>query len=627
MTTAAPVAAPAIFDRFTFAFSENGHYGACLRAWDEDLTLESWILTSEQTQCQVVPDVIVDWKTHVLPLDDGRILLFHTGGSNAAHRHELVLLQPANAGSSLHRLGTIPAPWGGHLLPSPNSDQLAFIITFHDLGYSTIWRLPASGGAAESMMQVAGFLTGGVWLDGAALVLGINQSCAGSPSNGITVDLEQGTWKRIWSVSDTSSDQILLYSPHSKLIIVSSTVSGQQRLGWARLGDPVVHFPETLHRPGYQRQALALDDRGGRLLVHEMTGAISRLLVHTPADDRLEVLPSPPGRVSAPASWVGDLIRFRFSTPTHIPALATLRLSPEPEWSVNGGPELGLQPGGPPVELIKLEGRAGPIEAIIYGGPGWRECEHLVVALHGGPLSAWRFQFEPLLHCLSAHGVAVVAPNYRGSTGYGEEHLRTVIGHWGGPDLDDVLDLGKSLHKDRASRQLAEPIVLGVSYGAFLALLAACLEPSSWSGCIALAPFLSGSRLHSNASVAVQHRIDQLGGRRQIEDDRGPRDVLQACAALSAPLLLVHGARDDTIPVQQSRTLRQRLRELGRTEDVDFDYLEVDTDHVGLVRAESREVNQRVIRFCLTRSRAASPRDGKWIKSPTHRRRSDHGEL
>ncbi|MGH3924502.1 MAG: alpha/beta hydrolase family protein, partial [Pseudonocardiaceae bacterium] len=461
----------------------------------------------------------------------------------------------------------------------------------------------------------------------AALVLGINQTLPGAPCSGITVNLGHGSWKHIWSVSDTSNDQILLYSPHAKLIIVSSTVSGRHRLGWAHVGDPTVHFPETLHRPGYLRQALALDDHGERLLVHEVTGAISRLLIHTPTTDRLELLPSPPGRVSAPASWVGDLIRFRFSTPRHIPTLATVRLGPEPEWSVSGGPELDIRPGGPSAELITLEGRAGPIEAIVYGGPGWRECAHLVVALHGGPLSAWRFEFNPLLHCLSTHGIAVVAPNYRGSTGYGEEHLRAVIGAWGGPDLDDVLDLGRSLRQDRAPRRLAEPIVLGVSYGAFLALLAVCLEPPLWSGCVALAPFLSGTYFHDNANVAVQHRIDQLGGRRQLDDALGPRDVLRACTTLSTPLLLMHGTQDDTIPVQQSRTLRQRLLELGKTENIDFDYLEVDTDHAGLVRAQSRDVNQRVIRFCLARSRTASHCDGKWSKSITHRRRYDHGKL
>ncbi len=613
MTTAATVAAPVIAQRSTFVFSGNGRYGACLRTSAAELTLESWTLTSEQPRCQSVSDFAISWEARLLPLDDGRILLFHTGGRSAAVRHELALLHPQGGSLALQRLGTIPAPWGGHLLPSPNSDQLGFAVALDGLEHSTIWRLPASG-APEPIMQVPGALTGGVWLDGAALVLGINQTCDGSRCSGITVDLSQGTWKRVWSVSDTSSDQILLYNPHSKLLIVSSNASGQPRLGWASLGEPTVHFPEALHRAGYVRHALALDDRGERLLVHEVAGASSRLLIHTPVPDSIETLSTPPGSISAPASWAGEVIRFRFSAPSHPPTLATMRLSslcsqgsqrsqgPQPQWSSSRGHELDIRLGEPPAELVEVEGPAGPIEAIVYGGSDWRQCEHLVVALHGGPLSSWRFEFEPLFHRLSAHGVAVLAPNYRGSTGYGEQHLRAVVGHWGGPDLDDVLHLTRSLQQDRGSRQLPGPVVLGVSYGAFLALLAACQEPALWSGCVAVAPFLSGASFHGSATAAVQARIEQLGGLPEIEDPIGPRDVLRACAELSAPLLLMHGVADETIPVEQSRMLRRRLLELGRTEGVDFDYVELDTDHAGLVRAQPRELIQRVVRFCLTRS-------------------------
>lgn len=607
MTTAASVTAPVISDRSNFVFSGNGHYGVCLKICDADLTLESWTLTAEQARCEAVPDLTVDRGTQVLPLDDGRILLFHTAGQSAAARRELALLRPADDGFAQQSLGAIPAPRGGHLLPSPSSDQLGFVVTLDDRDYSTIWRLPASAAPAEPIMQVPGYLTDGVWLDGAALVLGINQSCAGAPFVGITVDLVQGSWKRIWSVSDTSSDRILLGNSRSKLIVVSSTVSGQQRLGWACLGDPAVHFPDALHRPGYAREALTLDDRGERLLVNEITGATSQLLVYTLLEDRLEVLAGPPGRISSSASWVRDVIRFRFSTPGHIPTLATARIGSESQWSWAGGHQLGIEGDGQQAELITLDGPAGPIEAIVYGGPEWRQCEHLVVALHGGPLSSWRFEFEPLFHCLSAHGIAVVAPNYRGSTGYGEQHLRSVVGNWGGPDLADVLDLGRSLNEDRRAHQLSGPVVLGVSYGAFLALLAACHEPQLWSACVALAPFLSGPRFHDSASDAVRRRIAQLGGLRQIEDVLGPRDVLGACAALSAPLLLVHGIEDETIPVEQSRTLRRRLLELGRTEGVDFDYLEVDSDHAGLVRDRPRELNERVAQFCLARKKSLFP--------------------
>jgi dipeptidyl aminopeptidase/acylaminoacyl peptidase len=98
-----------------------------------------------------------------------------------------------------------------------------------------------------------------------------------------------------------------------------------------------------------------------------------------------------------------------------------------------------------------------------------------------------------------------------------------------------------------------------------------------------------------------------LGGLQQIDDAVGPRDVLRACTSLSAPLLLMHGTRDETIPVQQSRTLRQRLLELGRTEGADFEYVEVDSDHAGLALAESRQLNQRVVRFCLAQKKGLFP--------------------
>lgn len=590
--------------RFNFAFSANNQYGTCLSANDEETTLESWTLGSEEALGQTIPGVVVDEETHALPLDDGQIVLLRTVAKNLSREHELALLQPQEGGLCCESIGAIPSLLGSYLLPSPNSTQLGFVVALH-AEHSTIWRLSASPPCLECVAQTPGSLSGGVWLESDASVLAVNQTCGSYRPNGIAVDVTQGSWKRIWSRSATSSDRIWLGSLQSKIIIVATTTSGEERLGWASLGERTVHFPQTLHRPGYERRPLVLDDRGERLLIHETAGATSRLLVYTLADDSLVPLAIPPGKISSPACWTGNLIRFRFSAPTQPSTLATVRLGTQARWTVSphhhiDGHDIDGHGIAPQAELIEVKGPAGPIEAIVYGGPDWRAAEHLVVALHGGPLSSWHFTYEPLFHRLSTEGVAVLAPNYRGSTGYGPEHLRAVIGNWGGPDLDDVLDLGRSLTKERVSSQLPRPVVLGVSYGAFLALLAACHAPQQWSACVALAPFLSGPRFYDSAHSAVRRRIEQLGGLRGIEDSMGPRDVLQACATLSAPLLLIHGVEDKTIPVTQSRMLRQRLLELGRTESTDFRYVEVDSDHNGLMQRQV--LNQRVVRFCRERS-------------------------
>lgn len=589
-----------VTSRFNFTFSANSQYGTCLSAnEDEEMVLESWALGSEEARGQTIPDVIVDEETRALPLDDGRIVLSHTVARNLPREHELTLLQPRKDGLRREIIGAIPSLLGSYLLPSPSPTQLGFVVALH-AEHSTIWRLLASPLRIERVARVPGSLAGGVWLDSDARVLAVNQTRGSDRPNGIAVDVTQGTWKRIWSRSVTSSDRIWLGSLQSRIVIVATTTSGEERLGWACLGERTVHFPPTLHRPGYERRPLVLDDRGERLLVHEVAGATSRLLVYTLADDSLVPLTIPPGKVSSPACWTGNLIRFRFSAPTQPSTLATIRLGTQARWTLSRNHDSDGPDIAPQVELIELQGPAGPLEAIVYGSPDWRAAEHLVVALHGGPLSSWHFRYEPLFHHLSTEGVAVLAPNYRGSTGYGPEHLRAVIGNWGGPDLDDVLDLGRGLTTERVSRRLPRPVVLGVSYGAFLALLAACHAPQQWSACVALAPFLSGPRFYDSAHVAARRRIEQLGGLRHIKDSMGPRDVLHACATLSAPLLLMHGIEDKTIPVTQSRMLRQRLLELGRTEGTDFEYIEVDSDHDGLI--QRRVLNQRVVRFCLTRS-------------------------
>lgn len=587
-------AMPVFSERFNFAFSENGRHGVCMLRRDGEISLERWALDTEDPSCEAAAGVSVDRETCPLPLDDGRVLLLHRGGPSTCGRHELVLVE--SDGTSQH-LGEVAALPGGYLLPSPTPTQLGYVVALDDPEHSTVWRVRTAPYGVEPVMRVPGSLLGGVWLDGD--VLAINQTAGGARASGIAVDVRQGSWRRIWSLSDRSTDRIVHYSPRSQRLVVATNASGEERLGWARLGGGTAHFPEKLHRAGYPRRALAMDESGERLLVHEAAGAVSRLFTYGLTDDRRTALACPPSTVSAPASWVGDLVRYQVSAPCQPPTLATVRVGTRRRASSSRYAGQDRQAGWARADLVELDGAQGPIEAIVYGGSRWRYSRHLVVALHGGPLSSWRFAFDPLFQSLAAAGVAVVAPNYRGSTGYGDEHLRAVIDDWGGPDLDDVLHIGRGLAAERRSLGLPGPVVLGASYGAFLALLAACHEPALWSACVALAPFLSAQSLHANGGGAVRDRTERLGGLRPLDDATRPRDVLRACTSLSVPLLLGHGAMDATVPVEQSRTLRRRLLEIGKVENLHFEYVETGDGHTEMARAENTALRRKIVSFCV----------------------------
>ena len=246
----------------------------------------------------------------------------------------------------------------------------------------------------------------------------------------------------------------------------------------------------------------------------------------------------------------------------------------QPGWRLDGSTPAPDGGRWRSAQSLQLTGAEGPLEAVVYGGEGWLTAEHLVVALHGGPADAWRLEFEPTLQRMAAEGLAVVAPNQRGSTGYGAEFANVLCGAWGGPDLDDVLVLLDGIAGQRAALGLEPPALFGVSYGAFLALLAAASAPDQVVRCAAVAPFLSGPRLFAEACPSVRALTARLGGTTELQDARGPRDVLRWCHRLVAPLLLVHGDADQVVPVGQSRALRNELLRIGRLEGTDFRYVE-----------------------------------------------------
>ena len=202
-------------------------------------------------------------------------------------------------------------------------------------------------------------------------------------------------------------------------------------------------------------------------------------------------------------------------------------------------------------------GAHAPVEAVIYG-PDWRASRGVVLALHGGPDAHWSLDFDPFFQLLVRAGLTVVAPNQRGSSGYGRAHAGAIDGAWGGPDVDDILAIAGTLRAGRDPRA-ALPVVYGTSYGAFLALLAAAREPRGWSGCAAIAPFRSAVSLYADAGPAVRNLIDRRGGR-----GGASADLDAVLDRITVPVLLAHGLLDETIPVAQSRALAARLRAAGR---------------------------------------------------------------
>jgi pimeloyl-ACP methyl ester carboxylesterase len=579
-------ASSAAASRRNFAISPGGSFGVCLRETAGETALERWSLGDLSRVAVPWPAVgLESGHTQAIVSDSGAVFVTRPRAGHCEVTH----VEPWLGVS--HVLGRF-ARVGLRLVASPGADHAVAFGFGHDDGQTRLWRI--NGGApvvSDPVVAVPGLLRGGSWLDPEGTLLAVNQTVDGRTVPAV-IDLADGSWREL----PLPSAQVVLASPGSGSLLIAVVRGSALQFALAEPRGTIRDRPGLNTLAGASRP-LAFDSEGRRLAMAVNRGTRTHLFEYNVAADTAHEAAVPPGIVRCPAAWHNDRLHVTFSAPRHPTGFASLR-----------GEPLAWEHSDPlsssaPAHAEWLPGPEGPIEAVVYGGRDWRYSPQVLIALHGGPEAAWQLGYEPLFQRLAVAGVAVLAPNQRGSTGYGAAHRLAIRDAWGGPDLADVVQLGRRLATQREAVGLGGPMLYGTSYGGFLALLSAACAPDAWSRCVAVSAFLSGPELYADAGTPVRNFIDRLGGHTTINDRLGPRDVGSLCSRIRTPVLLVHGERDPLIPVSHSRRLCSALVARGRRPGVDFEYLEVPgAGHDPLEGPAGHWIGERLVQF-LTHNR------------------------
>lgn len=190
----------------------------------------------------------------------------------------------------------------------------------------------------------------------------------------------------------------------------------------------------------------------------------------------------------------------------------------------------------------------------------------MVLLPHGGPQSRDDADFDAWTEFLASRGLAVLQVNFRGSDGYGSEFAAAGLKRWGLEMQDDLTDALKWAVDQRVADG-GRVCIVGASYGGYAALMGAVKTPElyrcaiSFAGVSHLPDLILTESDYVGGREAAEAMIGRFWGDR--EQLRATSPALQA-ARIRAPVLLVHGTADRSVPVAQSQQMADALRSAGK---------------------------------------------------------------
>lgn len=220
-------------------------------------------------------------------------------------------------------------------------------------------------------------------------------------------------------------------------------------------------------------------------------------------------------------------------------------------------------------EEISYPGEDGEqIPALLFLPEETSERTPAVIYIHGGPNWLSQITWYPEVQHFVSRGWVVLAPNYRGSIGFGREWQLANRYDLGGVDTRDVAAGRKYL----IDNQLADPeriAVTGRSHGGYLTMTCLTQYPEFWAAGSAVVPFLNWFTSHENAREDLQHwDLENMGDPDENESLWYERSPFFFLDQIQAPVQLICGANDPRCPASESVMARDKLLSINKEVDL-----------------------------------------------------------
>lgn len=193
-----------------------------------------------------------------------------------------------------------------------------------------------------------------------------------------------------------------------------------------------------------------------------------------------------------------------------------------------------------------------------------------IVLPHGGPTGQTLDSFNRNVIALVSRGYAVIAPNVRGSTGYGMDFQKANVKDLGGGDLEDEVYAVKFM----TATGYVDPKKVGItggSYGGYMTLMAVGKKPDLWAAAVELYGIIDWYTMLKHEDPFLQEYEKSLMGDpekdRAVYENASPIKFIRNA---TAPLLVLQGENDIRVPKEEAEQVVSIYKEIGKPVDSHF---------------------------------------------------------
>jgi dipeptidyl aminopeptidase/acylaminoacyl peptidase len=214
--------------------------------------------------------------------------------------------------------------------------------------------------------------------------------------------------------------------------------------------------------------------------------------------------------------------------------------------------------------VIKWKGPGNlDIEGLLIKPIGYVEGKRypLILQIHGGPYGRFSDSFNSRAQVLAANGYAVLMPNPRGSTGYGNQFTTANVGDWGGNDFKDIMAGVDTL----VAKGVADPdkcVVMGGSYGGFMTFWT-ITQTDRFKAAIGHAGISDWYSFHGQSDIPSLMEYGFVGQPWTTPENYRKWSPMTYVDRVKTPIMITHGERDLRVPIPQAEQYYRALKKRG----------------------------------------------------------------